>query len=233
MKSTYFHLSNPEFHSEAMREGYDRRWATYRVPILPAYAMISYSIQGVRANVDEVTNAIESSILMDEVIIYGIDELLSRVQPSEPILAVNYLGVRSYPCFFPHFGDPDLKARCAQFMEEADQTFEESSWLSFVLMAGGVFEGFLVDLTGNQKATFGQLIAGVEQTDVFDDLELQALRDAAEARNLVHAGRAKDPYVTRERLMDIRLALEQFLRKDWRRIKSDYQIRIESEEPPN
>lgn len=215
MKTAYFKLSNPDYKSEPIEYGFCKKWVTYKISILPAYAIASYTIQGMKTNIDGVISSVESAVNGDTVAIYDVDQLTHMLTPPETTLIINYLGIRDYQCFFPHFENGKLKERAAQFMEEADKTFDEASWLSFVLMAGAVFESYLVDMTGDKKSTFGGLIKKISKNDFFDEDEIKILTEASDARNLVHAGRFEDIYLTRDKAMTVRLALEQFLRKDW------------------
>ncbi len=219
MKSTFFTLSNPTLHREDTEHGFGREYAKYNVSVLPAYAMLSYTIQGMRADLDGTHVGIESAIVDDTVIIYGVNQVTRYLTPSDPTLVIYYLGIRDYQKFFPHFDKQSLRERAAQFLEEADKTFEESSWLAFSMMAGAVFESLLLDVVDDNDATFGRLINRAKDMDVFDSLELSALEIAKEARNMIHAGRHGDPYLTREKAMTVRLVLEQFLRKNWAEIK--------------
>lgn len=225
MKSTIFVLSNPRFHARLTDLGVDERWATYRVPILPAYAILSYSIQGINAELGGKVLPADTGIVDDTVVVNRLDDLALALTSSQPTLVINYIGIRDYQKFFPHFKGASLKGRAAQFLEEADKTFDDGSWLSFVMMAGAVFESFLVDLTGKGSETLGSLVKKVNSKGLFSDLEVEALAAATEARNLVHAGRHKQPYISRDRAMAVRVALEQFLRKDWGQLKKNYRKR--------
>ena len=222
MKSTIFVLANPDLHSENDEHGFIKSWGNYKVPVLPAYAIQNYTIQGIQLNLDGGTNAIESVIVGDTVVIYGVDDLVLAFNPTEPTLVVNYLGIRDYQPFFPHFENQSLRERAAKFLEEADKTFEESSWLAFAMMAGAVFESLLFDMAGDKRDSFGPLIGKVKKKDIFNSMEIAALETANNARNLVHAGRHGDPYITREKAMTVRVVLEQFLRYDWAEIKREY-----------
>ncbi len=221
MKTAYFTLSDPTYDGESTRSGFWRKWATYRIPILPAYAIASYTIQGIKTSVDGDVTSVDSDINEDIVTVHGVDQITHMLSPPESTLIINYLGIRDYQAFFPCFEDLSLKARAAEFMEEADKTFDEGVWLSFVLMAGGVLESFLVDLTGDKRSTFGGLITKVKDKEYFSELEMEALHEASSARNIVHAGKYNKPYVSRDKAMTVRLALEQLLRKDWEQIKSN------------
>lgn len=229
MKSAFFKLTNPEYSSETDEHGFYRCWARFRVPVLPAYAILNYTIQGVTSRyngltgeLDGAVDAIESGIVDDVVILYGIDDLTQRLMPTDPTLVINYLGIRDYQKFFPHFENQLLRERAAQFLEEADKTFEEASWLAFAMMAGAVFESLLFDIVGDTRVGFGSLINKIKAAKVFEEMELAALQIACDARNLIHAGRYGDVYITREKAMRVRVVLEQFLRNDWGKIKEKY-----------
>lgn len=220
LKSAFFKLTNPEYHYS---DGEDRcQWATYRIPVLPAYTILSYTVQGINAGSEGGVNLRGNEIVGDTVVIHGMNELATIFGTQDLTLVINYLGINSYEKFFPHFDDDSLRERSAQFLEEADKTFEESSWFAFVMMAGAVFESFLVDMLGDEESTFGLLINKVRELSVFTNREVAALDDAKEARNIIHAGRHDEPYVTREKAMNVRLVLEQFLRSDWLEIKQKY-----------
>ena len=75
MKSTCFTLTNPKFES-SVESGFQKQWVTYTVPILPAFAITNYSVQGLPSDVT--ADGISTSplvIVNDTVRIDGICEL--------------------------------------------------------------------------------------------------------------------------------------------------------------
>lgn len=222
MKTANFLLNNPSYKSETSEYGFEKSHAIFKVPILPAYAILNHTIQGVKSNLDGQTTSIESAIVDDTVIVYNVSDFSLRLSPDQPILVVNYLGITDYQNFFPQFKGMSLHERAGLFMEEADKAFDESAWLAFAMMAGAVFESLLYDMVDAEWGSLGPLIEKTEKKGIFDRMEISALQDANAARNLVHANRFKDEYITRKVAMNIRVVLEQFLRYNWTEIKRDY-----------
>lgn len=219
MKSTHFVLDNPIYRSEPSNNYYEKCWAEFRVPTLRAYSFTNHSIDGVNMDSEGGTTPISSAIVDDKVLIYGVDKLMNTLRPSSPVLTVYHFGIKDYSLLFPEIEDPALKQRVGLFMEEADKTFEQEAWLSFVVMAGSVFEGILSDLTADHGSTFGKLVSKVDDLQVLDGYVVSVLRDAVKFRNHVHAGRYNEETAIRQDAMNIRVQLDQFIKDDWSEIK--------------
>jgi len=183
MKSTHFDLINPIYGGSEYGEVYERSWAKFEVPTLPAYSIINHTIDGTSVNVDAGTFALESEVVGSCVKIPGVDRFKSTFFPSVPVLTIYHFGVRDYSLLFPSIKNDELRIRVGCFMEEADKTFEQGAWLSFVVMACGVFEGVLADIVGDHKSTFGKILKAVEEKGFLDSMEFNALTLAKNLRN--------------------------------------------------
>lgn len=220
MKSTHFVLDNPSYNSTKNKSGFEESFVEFKVPTLPAYSITNHSIDGVNINVDGVTTPTASVIVNDRVIIHGVNKLINTLRPSTPILTIYHFGIKDYSLMFPEINNSVLRKRVGLFMEEADKSFEQEAWLSFVVMAGSVFEGLLSDLLGDYDSTFGKLVSRVDELNLLDDYEVSILKDAVSFRNHVHAGRYEEKTAERKAAMGIRVQLDQFIKKDWCRIKT-------------
>lgn len=128
-------------------------------------------------------------------------------------LMIHYHGIRNYELLFPRVTDLALRARLAQFYEEAEQAFENGSWLAFALMAAAVYEGLLGWKLNFEADTFAKLIASARDKAVIDGTEAKILNVAREHRNLVHASKFKVPWVQRADAMDMRTTMDGLIRK--------------------
>ena len=220
MKSTHFVLENPIYRSKLNDSGYEESLVEFKVATLPAYSFTNHSIDGVNMNVDGITTPISSAIVNDRVIIPGVNKLINMLRPSTPVLTVYHFGIKDYSLLFPEIMDSALKTRVGLFMEEADKTFEQEAWLSFVVMAGSVFEGVLSNLIADYGSTFGTLVNKVSELKILDEYEISILKDAVKFRNHVHAGKFKEETAARQDAMNIRVQLDQFIKKDWNEVKN-------------
>lgn len=94
-------------------------------------------------------------------------------------------------------------------------TFENGPWLSFALMAGAAYEG-LLDWKVEERSKsdrFSDPIRKAVTESLVDEDEKAVLSIAKDNRNLVHAGRCDEPYVTRGGAMDMRRVLDRVIRK--------------------
>lgn len=128
-------------------------------------------------------------------------------------MTVHYHGIRDYALLFPQVTDLSLRERLGLFYAEAEATFEARAWLSFALMAAAVYEGLLGWSLQDERKRFANLIDDAAAEGLIDTREAAVLITAKENRNLVHAGRRVDGWVTRATAMDMRIVLDQLVRK--------------------
>lgn len=121
-------------------------------------------------------------------------------------IIIYYKGIRDYSLLFPTIisANQSLALRLGLFYEEAEKSFENSAWLSYVLNCGAIFEGLLFHkLNANEYAKFNDLIKTALEGDFINTETAQIMHNAREKRNLIHAGRYTDPFITRLEAMDI------------------------------
>jgi len=223
MKTAFFELKNPEYLHETDDHGFPKSTAIYRIPTLPAYAISHYTVNIEKIS-DELFSQYHDSYEGEYVHISGLTELDEHRQAyAKPTFQINYLGILDYKKLFPHFRSDSLRERAGQFMEEADKAFDNSAWMSFLMMAGAVVECVLFDLLKKStasKATFGQLTKDVKNISVLDENDVKTIFGMVEARNLIHAGRYETPFVGRKLAIKTRLTLDNLLKMDWSEMKN-------------
>jgi len=209
MRSKIFILDKPSKFSDPLVS----QEAEYCLPILPAYA-IEYAELKVPPNLDgvgktELLEGREFTISGDKVIWPGYRApLLGR--PAAVTLIIHCHGIRSYERLFPSVRGDDRARRLGQFYEEADKTFEEGAWLSFLLMCGAVFEGLLFDRL-DEDLSFSRLARKALDEGTVSEKEYNAMDRVRNLRNAVHLSRISKVYATREEAMDTRKILDDMI----------------------
>ena len=122
MKTTVFKLEFPKY-SQPDRH-FDVYDATYRVPSLPAYAVISHTLEYKSSMPMDIEQGIDHHLLEDTVQINGVRSLF-RTEERKCILTLHYAGIRDYALLFPHVKDEKLRARLGQFARKQIMHF---SW---------------------------------------------------------------------------------------------------------
>jgi hypothetical protein len=128
-------------------------------------------------------------------------------------LVIHFHGIRDHALLFPQVTEPQLKARLGAYYQEADVTFENGAWLSFVLMSAAIYEGLLAWKLQRQDDKFVRLIETARTGGIIDAREYNILNMARKHRNLVHASRYQEPWVERVTAMDMRTTLDGLIRK--------------------
>jgi hypothetical protein len=128
-------------------------------------------------------------------------------------LVIHYHGVRDFSLLFPQIEDSALQTRLGEFYAEAETAFENSAWLSFSLMAGAIYEGLHSWHLRQSNETFAKLIRLALKKGSLEAEDAEILEEARDARNLVHAGRAKDPMIARQDAMDMRRLVDRLVRQ--------------------
>ncbi len=205
MNTTLFDL---DYNSVAHETRDGKSLVVFKVPTLPAYAIehSDFSINGLGSNKEG-----------DEYVITG-DEVLREaadVAATDSLrLLIYYHGIRDYRLLFPSIADLALVERLAKFYEEAEKNFDNGSWLSYVLMCGAIYEGLLFAKL-NVNKNFAALISDAQASDLIDiDIETVNVIDRARNfRNLVHANRYHEVYVSRADATDMRTTIDKLIKK--------------------
>lgn len=182
----------------------------FTISTLPAYA-IEYSdflINGLGGH--------KEGDLVKEESIYEIrgNEILCKVADvsydDALRLVVFYHGIRDYRLLFPSVADIGLVERLALFYEEAEKNFESGAWLSYALMCGAIYEGLLFNKLG-KNMKFQILIAEALDNHI-DKRTADIMERARNFRNLVHANRFSEAYVSRVDAMDMRTTMDKLIK---------------------
>lgn len=176
----------------------------FKLPLLLAFAIEYYTLQfGALSTFPSDGDSLVGDTLTVTVM-YPLDDMDSRV-------AIFYHGIRDYRLLFPTVTSATLQARLGEFYREAEAAFDSASWLTFMLMCGALFEGILFFKLGVNQS-FNQLIQAAIANGTIDATTASIMNTVRGHRNLVHANRHTEAYVTRAEAMDTRITLDRLLR---------------------
>ncbi len=207
MKSTVFELTYPKNVPDQANE----TDVKFHIPILKAYA-IEYSEFSFRGGFNDHKESIEGKgyELVEDGLIWR-----DSFYPSFPgmdyyRLIIHYHGIRDYEALFPNVKNNSLRTRLSKFYEEAESNFDNAAWLSYALMCGALYEGLLFShLDADLK--FKSLIEEAHKQKMIDSKTESIMQATREIRNLVHASRCVEPYVTRAQAMDMRTTMDRLI----------------------
>ena len=185
----------------------DRHRYELTISTLPAFAIEYFTFQfGVLSSFPDVNDSLDN----DKLTIYTESELTGL----DSKLVIHYHGIRDYKLLFPFIADLSLQERLGNFYREAETSFDNAAWLSFMLMCGAIFEGMLFAKLGQPNGSkFHQLITNARQ-DSLIDIDTESIMNKVRGyRNLVHANRHSDLYVSRVDAMDTRTTLDKLIKK--------------------
>ncbi len=176
----------------------------FTIPILPAFAIEYFTLQfGAMSCFPDKQDSIQN----DRLTVfpgYSLDKFDGK-------LVVHYHGIRDYTLLFPFVTNISLQERLGNFYREAEITFENASWLSFMLMCGAIFEGILFAKLGQNKS-FNDLISDASYEGLIDAYTVSIMNKVRGYRNLVHSSKHTDPYVSRMDSMDTRITLDKLIK---------------------
>lgn len=211
MKVTIFHLENPSF-EQTGEPIFGESNSTYRVPILPAYAIIGSRLEMENSiNLEAGFVPPRYVLLDDSVITPSRPDII--MAPNRGMLTIYHNGIKNYQLLFPHVNEDSLKARLGQFAEEAEKAFESQSWISYCLMVGAVLEGLLFNEFGNKH--FKKLVELANQSNLVNALEADLINKIRETRNLIHACKHNEPIAGRGLALDLSVAYDRLLKRVW------------------
>ena len=205
MKSIVFELDINHSKSTYILDGKSNVY-TFHLPLAPAYAIEYYTIHiGSLSGFPNAENELIGNTLTLS-LPYTLDD------KDDCRITIFHYGIRDYSLLFPNVSPLDLKNRLGEFYREAEITFDSASWLGFALMCGALFEGILYfSLKKNNK--FIDLISNARAQNIINSEEEKIINKVRDARNLVHANKHQDPYITRLDAMDIKITLDKLLNK--------------------
>ncbi|MES9925709.1 MAG: hypothetical protein ABW152_16630 [Candidatus Thiodiazotropha endolucinida] len=217
MNSTIFILDSPHF--EQVNKQFQTFDEIYRIPTLPAYAILNHKLDYRNNSVDWIQESIVCTIKDDIVRISGTEHGPSQIFNSHCSLTIFYAGITDYSLLFPFIIDEDLKIRLGQFAEEADKAFQNSSWMSFTVMAISAIEGILYNLFGRND--LHKLINKAEAKNLITSNEKELLLEAKNTRNRIHADNYKEPFPTRKLGTNLYVLYDRLIKKDWSMFDKD------------
>jgi len=205
MKSTIFDLDVTAPTCVHKELSYNNHIYEFTIPTLPAFAIEYFTLQFGDLSCFP---SKEESIQNDKLTVcpeYNLDNFDSK-------LVIHYHGIRDYKLLFPFVDNTSLQERLGNFYREAEITFENASWLSFILLCGAIFEGILFSKLGQNKS-FNELISTASQQDLIDTHTESVMNIVRRYRNLVHANKHTEPYVSRADAMDTRITLDKLIKE--------------------
>ncbi|SEQ75533.1 hypothetical protein SAMN03080615_02638 [Amphritea atlantica] len=211
MKTTVFQLVNPTFEKEL--EVFGPQETVFRIPTLPAYSIIDYSLDGDYSPYESGNYRAVFSLEGDSIRIQGVQNKLFR--SGKDRFVIHYAGIRDYSLLFPHINESSCRVRLGQYAEEADMSFESGAWLSFMMMAGAVIEGLLDNCTPASADSFNKMIIKARQLEILSEEDETLCHKVKEARNLIHASKHPKEYVTRALAMDTYVFYDALIKRHW------------------
>ncbi len=208
MKSTVFELRFPG-NAPKRHESYTVK---FHVPTLRAYA-VEYSEFKFKGGLQEHKELVEGSdfeLVEDGVLWHGFFEP-TYVLEDRYRLIIHYHGIRDYQALFPGVENLRLRERLGAFYKEAEASLENEMWLSYALMCGALYEGLLYGHLG-KDGQFSTLIKSAEERRLIDPKTVDVMNEARNMRNLVHASRWEQPYVSRAQAMDMRAIMDRLIK---------------------
>jgi len=211
MQVTTFRLENPD-HIAIGEPFFQQSDAVFRLPQLPAYAMHHSQLILDNGLFSETAPQQPEYQLTTDTLV-----LAAKCKPAwgeaGGWLTVYHNGIKDHRLLFPHIDNEDLQRRLGQFAEEADNAFASQSWLSYVLMVGGVLEGLLWN--EYKLDTFEWLINRALKNKLIDNHEAEQIHEVRSARNQIHAEKYDKPTPDRCLALDISVTYERLLKRDW------------------
>ncbi|OOR20552.1 DUF4145 domain-containing protein [Bacillus cereus] len=216
MKSMLFRVTseyvtssnNPSFDRDDLQRTHFPYLWDLRIPILPAFSVVYFSI--------ECEGDLVFSVTRDEIHddILTIESDRSDLFDSEYLsVVVHYNGIRDYSLLFPWVEKDGLKHDLGLFYEEAEKNFDQGAWLSFALMCGAVFEGMLYDKLGYpSKNNFNNMINVANDRNIISEHQKNIIDKVRESRNRVHCNKFDLPYVSRTDAMDMKSLLDRLIK---------------------
>jgi len=126
-------------------------------------------------------------------------------------LTIHYHGIRDYSLLFPRVPDVTLRTRLGEFYYEAEICLENNTRLSFCVMSASIFEGLLHSVYPS-IFNFKPKIDKAELDGRISPADASIIDAARELRNLVHAGKHAEPFVTHLQMMDVRTTLDHIIK---------------------
>ena len=211
MKSTVFELKFPPNVPDRNKEADVK----FPIPTLKAYAIeySEFTFKGGFHEHKELTEGRDFELIDDGLIWHG---FFPPMQPSLDYyrLVIHYHGIRDYGLLFPHVQEQVLRVRLGKYYEEAESTFDNGAWLSFALMCGALYEGLLFAHFG-KDASFSDMIDKAASETIIDEGTAKIMHVTRDLRNLVHASKATDPFVSRLQAMDMRKVMDRLIQQAW------------------
>jgi hypothetical protein len=211
MNVSTFRLENPECVSDGDTL-FGLQKAIHQIPTLPAYALIDSHL-----TLDGDPHIEVGS----KPVIYTLHEDTIEVPnrhwnifgPPTGLLTIYHNGIKDFELLFPHIIDLSLRARIGNFAEEANNCFQNKSWISYCLMVGGVIEGLLYDRFGNFN--FGKLIEKASTFKMISEHEASLIDEVRSARNKIHANRHAEDIINRKMALEVSVIYDRLIKRNW------------------
>jgi hypothetical protein len=209
---TNFRLQNPEY-VPVDDPVFPQSDAVFRLPQLPAYAMHHSQLALDNNFLSEgAPQQPEYRLTTDTLVLAS--SCVPMLGKVGGWLTVYHNGIKDHRLLFPHIDNEALQLRLGQFAEEAANAFASQSWLSYVLMVGGVLEGLLYHEYKLRR--FVDMITAAQKSGLVNEQEASQINLVRFARNQIHADKYNQTIPGRSLALDISVTYERLLRRDWR-----------------
>jgi hypothetical protein len=213
MQVTTFRVDNPEYLAVG-DPVFQQSEAVFHLPQLPAYAMHHSQLT--------LDNGLFPEASQSQQPEYRLTANSLILDPSSmPVwggprgwLTIYHNGIKDHQLLFPHVENSKLKSRLGQFAQEADNAFASQSWLSYVLMVGGVLEGLLY--YAYKLRYFGEMINTALENNLISEQEAGQINEVRLARNQIHADKYNRSIPNRSLALEISVIYERLLKRDWK-----------------
>lgn len=209
---TTFSINNPKY-NPVDDSVFDKKEAIYKVPILPACAIIDSRLEMNNSIHVDAGYAPPKYRLLDDGVAVFASSVAAFVGNTSGVLTIYYNGIKDHKLLFPHVEDNSLRARLGQFAEEASKAFENQSWISCCLMVGGVLEGLLYNEFGDYR--FKDLIRKANKRGFITSEEGLLIDDVRLARNRIHASQHNEAIINRQAALELSTAYDRLIKRDW------------------
>lgn len=224
MKTLIFELK-PEYFEEIEGNFY------YELEALAAFG-ISYSFINISGIMCDETEHFE---IINEGKTIKFEDWIKKYLDGTIRLYIYYFCIKDYSALFPKIKkvDQELATRLGDFYREAEISFTNECWLTYVLMCAAIYEGILYFELEDKFDTiirryklktirnkrnkiiidFINLIRYAEETAYLTNEEAKVIHFTRECRNLVHANNYEEEYITRKKAVEIMVTMDKLINR--------------------
>ncbi|QSB09304.1 hypothetical protein [Lysinibacillus fusiformis] len=205
MRSSVFKIKASQIDETRIDETTQLNLWKIHIPILSAY-----SIEYITEHWDPLSGVLANECVNGNIIEYQTD--FQKAEVADLFMIIHYHGIKDYEALFPWIINDNLRKRIATFYEELESNFENGVWLSALLLSGAVLEGILAAKLGKMDKTLNDLITLAKERRLVNESDATLLTEIRKYRNIVHANKYRDEYVTKQKAMDVRSIIDRIIK---------------------